>query len=133
MSLTPAERFWRFVDQTGDCWEWTGSKLPRGYGTFSVNGRKGPAHRFSFRLHKGEIPPGLEIDHLCFNTSCVNPSHLEAVTPRENSVRSKARITHCPQGHPYSGDNLAVIAGARRCKACAYPRVREWKRRKRAA
>lgn len=127
---TIEERFWQFVDRSGDCWTWTGTRIPPwGYGSFSVDGTKVGAHRYSYELHNGTIPEGLQVDHLCFNPPCVNPAHLEAVTPRVNTVRSKARITHCPQGHPYSGDNLALIAGSRRCKACAYPRVRAWKRR----
>jgi hypothetical protein len=60
------------------------------------------AHRFSFQLHTGiKIPHGHHLDHLCSNSSCVNPTHLEAVMPRENTIRAwvrigASRLPHCP-------------------------------------
>jgi hypothetical protein len=75
----------------------------------------------------------LQIDHLCRVRHCVNPAHLEPVTPRVNARRGfgasgrNARKTHCPAGHPYAGDNLYryPITGDRHCRACG----REQKRR----
>jgi hypothetical protein len=49
------------------------------------------AHVESYRLHKGEIPEGYEIDHLCYNKLCINPEHLEPVTPAENLARRRGR------------------------------------------
>lgn len=82
------ERMQRKVAVENGCWIWTGAKNSKGYGT-ATNGRGGSmlAHRKSYAAANGEIPAGLEIDHLCENTSCVNPAHLEAVTPEEHRRR----------------------------------------------
>lgn len=84
------ERFWEKVEPTGFCWNWTASTR-NGYGQISVGGRKGRiagAHRVAYELLIGPIPDGLVIDHLCRNTLCVNPDHLEPVTVRENALRA---------------------------------------------
>src|SRR3954468_18429534 len=80
-----AERFWAKVEKTAECWNWTGYTLSSGYGRFrgrragNDTASKVLAHRFSYELLIGPIPPGLVLDHLCRNTSCVNPAHLEPV------------------------------------------------------
>lgn len=136
------DRFWARVEDRDDdsCWEWTGAKLTTGYGTLKIDGQRRMAHRFAYELLIGPIPPGLVIDHLCCNPSCVNPSHMEPVTIGENVRRGtagdylKAR-THCPEGHPYSGDNLILERNgtARRCRACKNRANRELRARKKAA
>lgn len=111
------------------CIEWPGARNNKGYGRLDVyrQGKKTctSAHRVAYEQHKGPIPPGLEIDHLCGNPACVNPEHLEAVTHRENVRRGKgwagknARKTRCPQGHKYAPENTYHTASGRRlCKAC---------------
>lgn len=128
--MTPEDRFWAKVDQSGDCWTWAGVKDDRGYGRFTVQGRKVLTHRFAYELLVGPIPDGLVIDHLCRNPRCVNPAHLEPVTTRENLLRgntitaAQVARTHCPQGHPYAGENLAIDDGARRCRKCHRDRER---------
>lgn len=111
------------------CWEWQGSKSKRGYGKITTGSRSDgsranrEAHRVSYEAFIGEVPVGLVIDHLCRNPSCVNPSHLEAVTTQENIRRgtvgkNQKEKTHCPQGHPYAGANLAIYRSARVCRTC---------------
>jgi hypothetical protein len=72
-----------------DCYIWRGSTNGRGYGIIWNNGRRRYVHRVTYELEHGPIPKGLMIDHLCRETLCCNPSHLEAVTNRENTLRGK--------------------------------------------
>lgn len=78
METTPYEaRFWSKVHrQPNGCWEWTASRLPRGYGRFSLGGKQVGAHRVSWELHHGAIPSGLAVLHRCDNPPCVRPDHL---------------------------------------------------------
>jgi hypothetical protein len=85
-------RFFSRVNGTPDgCWLWTAHVNPRtGYVQFRIGGRSGKmvlAHRWSYEHFVGPIPDGLQIDHLCRVRHCVNPSHLEPVTARENRLR----------------------------------------------
>ena len=121
----PKVIFWRHVARSDNCWLWTASVNKSGYGQFGSHSHKFAAHRFSFELHKGPIPDGLELDHLCRNRLCVNPAHLEPVTTRTNLMRgvSFSAKNHakreCLRGHAFSGDNLRFAPdGHRRCRAC---------------
>lgn len=78
-----AERIIKSFD--GDCWLWDGLQDPKGYGLFCHF----YAHRVAYTLHRGDIPAGMTLDHLCRNKWCVNPSHLEVVSFSENSRRGQ--------------------------------------------
>lgn len=121
------------VRPTG-CWEWTGHKDEKGYGTLTRQGKRWSAHRFMYTLHRGSIPEGLEIDHLCRNTSCVNPDHLEPVTRRENLARSThpsrfgILFNTCMRGHEFTPENTYIPPSrpkGRTCRACAKERSRQ--------
>ncbi len=86
------ERFWARVRRSGplECWEWTGAHAPQGYGQIRAYGKTQNAHRIAWEIVRGEIPDGLQIDHLCRNRGCVNPAHLEPVTQRENILRGES-------------------------------------------
>lgn len=77
------------------------------------------AHRVVYEHVVGAIPTGMQLDHLCGNRTCVNPEHLEPVTPSENTRRAASRITACPAQHPYDAENTALTPDGRRyCRAC---------------
>jgi len=127
-------RYWSKVEKRGpdECWPWRGSyALSRNgarYGQFSVGGRANRrnvyAHVRALELAGVAIPKGYDVDHLCSNTLCVNPAHLEPVTHRENVLRGRspaalqARQTHCKRGHEFTPENTRMEGGKRRCRAC---------------
>lgn len=135
---TLEERFWSKVKKTDGCWIWQGHVNKKThYGMIQVNHAPKLVHVISFEWSNGSIPEGMEIDHLCRNRICVNPDHLEAVKHRDNVLRginacaTNAKVTHCPQGHPYDLFNTYYRPdGGRDCKLCRVRRRREFKARK---
>ena len=86
----PVERFCQKVIFTscGCCWLWDGA-TSGGYGSLGFDGEQWKAHRYAWTLTHGPIPDGLDIDHLCFNRSCVNPAHMRLVTRAQNASRKR--------------------------------------------
>lgn len=131
------ERFWEKVEWSEGCWRWTGATA-KGYGKFSVSKSLPPqiAPRVAYEMVVGTIPTGFVIDHLCRNPICVNPAHLEPVSPRLNVLRSpleagnRAFRTHCPHGHEYTPENTHVSTrNQRSCRTCIRQRNREYRQR----
>lgn len=142
------DRFWGKVNKNGpiwngtSCWNWTGSKsistTGTYYGTTSVFHRAIYAHRASMVLAGRGYGFGLDADHLCRNTMCVNPDHLEYVTHHENCLRGNgvsssrkraANQTHCANGHPFNPSNtFRDKRNWRKCRIC----TREFSRKGKA-
>ena len=126
-------RLWGKVVATGnvcECWIWIGANDGKGYGKFCPDATRGgyseKAHRSVYRVLIGDIPDGMELDHLCRNRACVNPHHMEVVDHKTNSLRGESfsavlsRKTHCPRGHEYTPENTYVAPGRprRACRKC---------------
>lgn len=142
---TPEARFWANVEKGDDCWTWLGRRGGGNarYGVLGVNYRRVYAHRFSYELLVGPIPDGLTIDHLCRNTLCVNPDHLEPVTLQENIRRANilhpcsvcgrefyprilalhfpacsGEVNACTKGHEFTEENTYIWRTHRSCRKC---------------
>lgn len=131
MSATDMDRFLAKVTVAADgCWNWNASLTEGGYGQFFVRGKRWRSHRFSYTNHRGAIPDGLELDHLCRNRQCCNPEHLEAVSRRENQKRGTSPVslnidaTQCVNGHAFNEANTRYIDDRRQCRACERDRKR---------
>jgi hypothetical protein len=133
---SPQERFEARVDRDAPegCWVWLGHRNENGYGRMMIDGRMKYAHRVAYELLVGPIPENKTLDHLCRNTSCVNPEHLEPVTLSENVTRANSvreLATHCKNNHPFDEVNTGSQgADKRRCRACHRDKAREYRRQK---
>ena len=121
----------RILIRPNGCWLWVGAndgdKDP--YGRVVVNGKQRMVHRISYETFVGKIPDGLQIDHLCRKRLCINPEHLEPVTPKENIRRGLTgyrTVTHCKRGHKFSETGYYSKSGIKLCRLCKRITAREY-------
>lgn len=112
-------------DDWQTCWVLPNTRNADGYIRVSVAGKKIMSHRLALIESGVVIPEGYEVDHLCRNRACCNPSHLEVVTHKQNMERGTGRDrfnaakTHCCRGHEFTKENTYVNPrGQRQCKEC---------------
>jgi len=128
------ERFEASRAGADECWEWAGPRDKAGYSRHSHF----QVHRIVYEEMVGPIPPGMTVDHICWNRPCVNPAHLQLLTHSENARRQRSAFkTHCSKGHEYTEENTYTrpggSGGARDCRACIRARVRKYTQKRRSA
>lgn len=139
------------ANQETGCWLWDKALDRDGYGVIQAT-RRDSAHRVTYLAHIGPIPAGHVLDHTCHSTDptcpgggdclhrrCVNPAHLEPVTPGENTQRGtspsalNARKTHCHRGHEFTPENTYARSDGRSCRACQRLAVAAYRSRKKGS
>jgi hypothetical protein len=137
-------RFWSKVrlDSESGCWEWIGALDGKGYGAFTLNrdtpgepARQVTAYEWAYEYCIGPIHSGKQLHHFCENIRCVNPFHLEPLTPKEhvavsinNPCFKNANKTQCKHGHEFTEQNTYLHPdGSRKCRICQRAAVARYK------
>ncbi len=105
------------------CWVLPNKPRPDGYVRIKLGGVYQYAHRVVYQHFSGQIPEGFEIDHLCRVRNCINPEHLEAVTPMINMHRS---MPYNPKIQERIAQNVSLYKNRRTCKLCKNLRQRKY-------
>lgn len=119
-------RFYRqyVINDITGCWDWVGRLDPDGYSVFFVERVGVRGHRFSYEKFVGPIESGNVIHHKCHNKACINPEHLEQMTPvahkNEHVVDAHKKQVFCVHGHEFTEENTYWYPNQnkRKCRAC---------------
>lgn len=98
----------------GECITWNAARVGSGYGQFRFEGRHVTAHVVAYSLANGPVPTGMMVDHRCFRRECVNPTHLRAVTPKQNTEHLRGAYSN----------NACGVRGVRKRHDCDRWQVR---------
>jgi hypothetical protein len=126
MNNLPERLLSKFDLSEDNHWLWNGYLDKDGYGQYWLNNKNVRAHRIVYESIVSQIPKDLVIDHLCRIRHCVNPDHLEVVTPLENMMRGQnstsqnAKKTSCKHGHEFTAENTYTnpFTKKRKCLTC---------------
>jgi hypothetical protein len=138
--VATTDRVFSRLSYDSGCWTWTGAKDKHGYGRISRKRDPGTqlVHRIVYQALVRDLQQSEVLDHLCRNTLCCNPMHMEPVSMRENIDRGASKASHatCKMGHEYTPENTLVTKGApgkqkRVCRTCkaAWTKKHDAKRR----
>lgn len=128
----------RLVRTESGCWEYPGNPDRGGYHRVRVGVARFVVHRLVYEHLIGPIPREHDLHHRCNNRRCAEPSHLEPLPRREHTYRGETVIainrakTHCPHGHPLSGENLRKAGGERVCRTCKNAATRASREKRKA-
>lgn len=137
--MTPLERLYRRLEPAEGCWFWNGAHTGHGYAALKHSDKTYKVTKLVWEALFGTQQKGTHLDHLCRNVWCVNPSHLEEVTPQENTLRGEgpaalnAKKTECLRGHTLTPDNTYTRKDrtGRYCRQCINIRNKAFLSRKR--
>lgn len=119
------------IDTNSGCWNWLPYKNEKGYGICRHLGKLVKAHRLSYEVFTNRVIKHT-INHICENKSCVNPSHLEDVTNKENVRKARGYYIHndewyCRNNHKMNAENIYFIGKGEMCLQCRqYYRQGRW-------
>lgn len=124
-SLTPMDRFNKFVTRKPGCWGWKGCKNENGYACLGEAGRPRLAHRIAYKLFRGRIPDGACVLHRCDTPECTRPSHLFIGTHDDNmkDMAAKKRSTHGEKSTNAKLTSRQVLAIRKRAAAGELPKA----------